>query len=157
LVTGKKMARMHSRDKGKSRSTKPIAKKVPSWVSYKTKEVEKLVMKLSKEGNSTAKIGLYLRDSYGIPNVKLITKRSISEILKAEKVYPEIPEDLMDLIRKAVNIRKHREDNHKDNTSKRGLQLTESKINRLSKYYRKSGVLNKDWKYDHSNIRLLVD
>ena len=151
------MARMHSRDKGKSGSNKPITKKVPSWVTHKTKEVEKLVVKLAKEGNSTAKIGLYLRDSYGIPNVKLITKRNISEILKAEKIYPEIPEDLMDLIRKAVIIRKHRKDNHKDNTSKRGLQLTESKINRLSKYYKKTNILSKDWKYDPSNIGLLVD
>lgn len=151
------MARMHSRDKGKSRSTKPIVKKTPSWVGYKAKEIEKLVVKLSKEGNSTAKIGLYLRDSYGIPSVKLITKKSISEILKAEKAYPEIPEDLMALIRKAVSIRKHREENHKDNTSKRGLQLTESKINRLSKYYKKSGALSKDWKYDPASIRLLAD
>jgi len=63
----------------------------------------------------------------------------------------------MALIRKAVSIRKHREDNHKDNTSKRGLQLTESKINRLSKYYKKTSVLSRDWKYDPSSIKLLVD
>ena len=60
LIKGnKKMARMHSRDKGKSRSTKPIAKKVPSWVSYKTKEVEKLVVKLSKEDGSICSAAIY--------------------------------------------------------------------------------------------------
>ena len=49
------MARMYSRDKGKSGSTKPAKKTIPSWVRYKGKEVELLVKKLAKEGLTTAK------------------------------------------------------------------------------------------------------
>ena len=64
------MARMHSRAKGKSRSKKPVEKKLPSWVTYKGDEVELIVAKLAKEGKSPSQIGLFLRDSYGIPDAR---------------------------------------------------------------------------------------
>ena len=59
----KTMARMHSRDKGKSGSTKPLETKKKAWIRYKESEVESLVVKLSKQGNSASQIGLILRDS----------------------------------------------------------------------------------------------
>ena len=83
---------MHSRKKGKSGSTKPLKKENYSWMNYKAKEIELLVIKLAKEGNQTSKIGLILRDTYGIPDVKSITKKSISEILDKKKLLPKLPE-----------------------------------------------------------------
>jgi small subunit ribosomal protein S15 len=148
---------MHSRAKGKSRSTKPSKKAAPSWVKYKPKEVELLIIKYAKEGKTPSQIGIYLRDAYGIPDVKLITKKSITEILQEKKLLKEIPEDLMALIRKAVLIRKHLDENKKDRPAKRGLQLTESKIKRLTKYYKKKGSLPMTWKYDPERIRLVVE
>lgn len=148
---------MHSRDKGKSRSTKPSKKVAPSWIKYKAKEVELLVVKYAKEGKSPSQIGIFLRDAYGIPDVKLVTKRSIGQILKEKKLLKEIPEDLMALIRKAVLIRKHLTENKKDMPAKRGLQLTESKIMRLTKFYKKTGKLPMTWKYDPARIKLLVE
>jgi small subunit ribosomal protein S15 len=62
----------------------------------------------------------------------------------------------MALIKRAVMIRKHIEENHKDMTGKRGLQLTESKIKRLVKYYKRTGVLDKTWKYDPEKVKLIV-
>ncbi|MFC1647854.1 30S ribosomal protein S15 [Nanoarchaeota archaeon] len=151
------MARMHSRKKGKSGSTKPAKKVTPSWLQYKPKEVELLVVKYAKEGLPPSKIGLHLRDQYGIPDVKLVTKKSNTEILTEKKLLKDIPEDLMALIRKSVTIRKHMEENHKDMTGKRGLQLTESKILRLIKYYKKNDRLPMDWKYDPSRIKLYIE
>lgn len=151
------MARMHSRKKGKSGSTKPAKLTKPTWVSLKPKEIEMLVVKLAKEGRSASQIGLFLRDEYGVPNVKVMTGKTILEILQAKKVAPEIPEDLMALLRKAVLVRKHLAENGTDKTAKRGLQLTESKIRRLAKYYMRTGVLESGWKYDPERIKILVE
>lgn len=148
---------MHSRARGKSRSTRPSKKVAPSWLKYKPKEVELLVIKYAKEGKNPSQIGIYLRDGYGIPDVKLVTNKSITQILKEKNLLKEIPEDLMALIRKAVLIRKHLGENKKDMPAKRGLQLTESKIKRLTKYYKKIGRLPMTWRYDPERIKLVVE
>ncbi|MBT7902236.1 30S ribosomal protein S15 [Candidatus Woesearchaeota archaeon] len=142
------MARMHSRRKGKSQSTKPIEKKVPSWMGYKPKEIELLIGKLAKEGKTTSQIGLFLRDNYGIPCVKTVTGKKITAILKEKKLTHPIPEDLRALIRTSLALRTHLADNHKDQPGRRGLTTTESKINRLIKYYKKTGELAIEWKYN---------
>ena len=151
------MARMHSRKKGKSGSTRPVKKTVPSWVRYKSKEAELLVVKLAKEGFSPSQIGVHLRDNYGIPNVKAITKKSVTKTLGEKNLLGEYPEDLMSAIRKNVLVRKHLENNNRDKTAKRGLQLADSKIMRLVKYYKRSGRLPADWKYDPEKLRLLIE
>ncbi|MFH1505842.1 MAG: 30S ribosomal protein S15 [archaeon] len=151
------MARMHSRKKGVSGSKRPAKKSVPSWSKYKSKEIELLIVKYAKEGKKPSQIGLYLRDEYGIPDVTLITKKTISDILRDKKLLEEIPEDLMALIRKAVLIKKHLEENHKDMPAKRGMQLTESKIRRLVKYYKRTNKLPADWKYDPEKIKLYIN
>ena len=150
------MARMHSKKKGKSGSTKPVRKVSPSWLKYKPFEVEKLVEKLAKEGESSAKIGIILRDSYGIPSVKSITNKKINKILKENNLLPKIPEDLKNLMKRTLTLIKHLEKNKKDEVAKRGLQLTESKIRRLVKYYKKNKLLSKDWKYSRDKINLLL-
>ncbi|MBR9703495.1 30S ribosomal protein S15 [Candidatus Woesearchaeota archaeon] len=151
------MARMHSRKRGKSGSSKPASPSVPTWLPLKQKEIEMLILKLSKEGVPPSRIGLTLRDQYGVPDVKLVTGKTITKILEAKNIKADIPEDLMALIRKAVLIRKHLEENHKDQPGKRGLKLTESKILRLSKYYKGTERLPKTWKYDPETIKLQVD
>ncbi|MFP4524266.1 MAG: 30S ribosomal protein S15 [Candidatus Woesearchaeota archaeon] len=151
------MARMHSRDKGVSGSTKPSKLAAPSWLQYKPKEVELLIVKYAKEGKSPSQIGMYLRDEYGIPDVKLVTQKSIARILVDKGLAPEVPEDMMALIRKAVLLRKHLEDNRQDQSGKRGLRLTESKIGRLAKYYKRSGRLPQGWKYDPEKVRLTIE
>lgn len=149
------MARMHSRKKGKHGSKKPMQKIAP-WVSYPAKEVEEIVLKLSRQGLQSAKIGLVLRDQYGIPSVKVAKSKDISKILKENNLYPSLPEDMMNLLRRAVNLRMHMDKNKKDYTSYRGLELTESKIRRLAKYYKREKVLPADWVYDPERAVLLV-
>jgi len=150
------MARLHTSRRGKSSSKKPSSTTSPSWMKLKKDEVEALVVKLAKQGNHSSKIGLILRDSYGVPDIKIITGKSISQILKEKDLSQEVPEDIQNLIKRAVTVRKHLSSNKKDMVSKRGLQLIESKIRRLEKYYKSRGVLPKKWKYDPEKARLLV-
>lgn len=142
------MARMHSRRRGKSGSKKPLLAPVPGWVQYKADEIEALVAKLGKQGLSSSQIGLVLRDSYGVPDVEKITGKKIGKILEEKKLLPDIPEDLQNLIKKAKKIKKHLEVYKKDMHSKRGSQLTGSKIFRLVKYYKMTGKLPENWKYE---------
>ncbi|MAF35537.1 30S ribosomal protein S15 [archaeon] len=149
------MARMHARRKGKSGSKKPIDTK-NVWLRYGAKEIELLIQKLAKRGTTASVIGMKLRDTYGIPDVKKITKKSISEILTKHKLAPPLPQDLIDLIKKDITLSSHRETNKKDMTAKRGTTLTESKINRLVKYYKSTGKLKPDWQYRRDQARLLI-
>jgi small subunit ribosomal protein S15 len=150
------MSRMHSGARGKSGSKKPVKKTKPVWVRYKPTEVEFLIVKLAKEGKAPSQIGLILRDLYGIPDVKTMMGKSVSQMMKEKSLLPELPEDLMALIKKSIFIRKHLEQNHKDETARRGLQLTESKIKRIVKYYKGAGKIQEGWKYDPEKIKLII-
>ena len=149
------MARMHSRKKGKAGSKRPTTP--GKWVVYKDKEVERLVVKLRKDGLETPAIGRVLRDQYGIPSVRAITKKTITQILEENNLLPQIPEDLLNLLRKTVNLRDHMTKNKKDYTSKHGLELLESKIRRLIKFYVKNKKLPAGFKYEPERAKLLVE
>jgi len=151
------MARMYSGKKGKAGSTKPSKETKLSWIRYKSKEIELLIAKMAKDEKTPSQIGLFLRDVYGIPNIKQVTGKSITSILKEKNILSKIPEDLMALIKKSIELKKHLELNKHDMPAKRGLELTEAKIRKLVKYYKKTKKLEKDWKYDPDKIKLLVE
>ncbi len=151
------MARMHSRKRGKSGSTKPVVKNIASWMTHKPKEVEMLVVKFAKEGLTASRIGIKLRDAYGIPDVKTLVGKTITKILEEKELTKELPEDLLALIQKSVLIRKHLEENHLDQPAKRGLTLTDSKIRRLAKYYIGTGKLPAGWKFDFKRATMYLD
>ena len=69
---------------------------------------------------------------------------------------PEIPEDLHCLIKKAVSVRKHLEKQRKDKDSKFRLILIESRVHRLSRYYKRTRVLPPNWKYESGTASALV-
>jgi len=151
------MARMHARRKGKSGSTRPIWRKTPEWIPYSSEEIEKLVVEKAEEGLGSAQIGLFLKDAYAIPSVKKICGKSIVNIMKANGLGAKMPEDFLNLVRRASNLRKHLESgNKKDKHSRRGLQLLESKIRRLVKYYRKTGIFEPTFKYEPSKATLYL-
>ncbi len=142
-------ARLYTSKRGKSGSTRPISKKAPAWCKYTPEEVEALVLKLSREGNSASTIGMLMRDRYGVPLVKSITGKSIHELLQASQQAGTLPEDLSALLKKADDLRRHLEKNRKDYVNKRSLAMIESKIHRLVKYYRAKGELRPEWEYKH--------
>ena len=150
------MARLYSKKKGKSGSTKPVKKTKPNWIRYDKKEIEQLIVKLSKTGKSSSEIGIILRDTNGVPDVKFLVGKKINKILQENNLQSKLPEDLMALIKKQIKITKHLEKNKQDKPALRGLQLTSSKINRLVSYYKNAGKLPKDWKYDKDKIGLLI-
>ena len=150
------MARMHSGDKGKHGSKKPVSKKAPAWVELGAKEIEELIVSQANAGQTPAEIGMVLRDQYGVPSVRAVTKKRVSDILAKHKLLPDVPRDLLNLIEKSVKLTKHMAENRKDTTAKRGYQLTVSKIRRLAKYYKKKGQLPADWRYTKQTAALLV-
>ena len=150
------MARMHSRKKGKSGSVRPARLEKPVWIEKPPSEVESEVVKLARKGFSKSMIGITLRDSMGVPLVKVVTGKKISQILENNDIKSPLPEDLSNLVKRALIIRKHLEVNRKDLEAKKGLNRTESKIYRLIKYYRKKKILAPDFKYDPEKIRTLV-
>ncbi len=150
------MARMHSRKKGKSGSKKPSTQKPQPWISYSAQEIEQLIVKLAKTGKTSSQIGIILRDNYGIPDLKKITNKKITKILNEHKLQQKIPEELTNLIKKEIKIIKHLEKNKKDMPSRRGLLLTGSKIKRLTKYYKRTGVLPKDWIYSREQAKITI-
>jgi len=126
------MATLYGGGKGKSGSHAPKQEK-PYWIKLSEREVEELVVKLAKEGMDSAKIGLVLRDSYGIPSVKTITGKKIERILREHQINVQSLE-LTALRKKSKSLGKHFEKNKGDMTAKRGIQLTEAKIRRREQY-----------------------
>jgi len=150
------MAKLHSKKKGRSGSRKPVSRVPPSWVEYSAPEVEELVVKLGKQGMSKAAVGQVLRDSYGIPSVFNITGKSVSQIFSEAGIKQEYPEDLLNLIKRAVGVRRHLKANKRDIHNRVKLGHIESKIKRLVLYYRRKGALPRNWSYDPDAAVLLV-
>merc|ERR1712183_579880 len=148
--------RMHTPGKGISKSALPYKRTPPSWLKVSAADVEEHVCKLAKKGLTPSQIGVILRDSNGIAQVRAVTGQKIVRILKAKGLAPEIPEDLYMLIKKAVSVRKHLERNRKDKDSKFRLILIESRIHRLARYYRKVKALPATWKYVSATASALV-
>ena len=151
------MAKIYSKRKGKAGSHKPVDKAVPSWVSYKPTEVEQLIVKFAKQEKSSSLIGIILRDSYGIPSVKALLGKSIVQVMKEKKLYKKLPEDIIFLIKKHIAEMKHMEENKHDMVAFRGVQLTESRIKRLSKYYKIKKILAEQWVYDRTQAKLYLE
>ncbi|HLC59761.1 MAG TPA: 30S ribosomal protein S15 [archaeon] len=150
------MARMYSRHKGSHGSKRFPIKRTPKWTKYTREDIIKIIIDLAKEKNSSAKIGAILRDTHGIPDAKVMIGRPISKIMKENDLYPKLPEDMMNLLRKAVELYDHLKRHRKDNHSLRSLQNLESKIRRLSKYYKREKVLPQNWKYVPEEAKLIV-
>ena len=142
--------------KGKSKSALPYKRSPPSWLKTSSVEIQALVCKLAKKGLKPSQIGVVLRDSHGVAKVKSVTGSTVLRILKKEGLAPQLPEDLYQLIKKAVSVRKHLERNRKDKDSKFRLILIESRIHRISRYYKRSKQLPANWKYDSGTANALV-
>jgi len=143
------------KEKGRSHQTRPVTKRPPAWCRYTAEEVEALVIRLAKEGHPPSKIGIILRDQHGIPLTKPITGKSVSQILKERGLAPSLPEDLENLLRKATRLHVHLDKNKADLSNKRALQIIEAKIHKLSRYYKRKGVLPPDWKYEAKAASLI--
>ncbi|KAI0443662.1 40S ribosomal protein S13 [Xylaria telfairii] len=150
------MGRLHSKGKGIAASALPYSRAPPSWSKATPAQVEENIIKLARKGATPSQIGVVLRDSHGIAQVKAVTGNKILRILKSNGLAPELPEDLYMLIKKAVSVRKHLERNRKDKDAKFRLILVESRIHRLARYYKTVGVLPPTWKYASATASTIV-
>ncbi|MCH8996467.1 MAG: 30S ribosomal protein S15 [Nitrosopumilus sp.] len=141
------MGRLHTHNHGKSQSTRPLDLKKPTWVTQSPKEIEEMIVKYAKDGMTSSQIGIKLRDQHAIPLVKPIINKGIMQVLDENKLNQDLPEDLNNIVIKAVGLQKHLKSNKLDNRNRRALELIEAKVHRLSVYYKKIGKIPKNWKY----------
>ena len=153
------MARMHTRRRGSSSSDTPVADDPPEWSDVDTDAIEARVVELAEEGHSPSQIGLKLRDEgvqgTPIPDVQLATDEKVTEILDEHNADADLPEDLRNLLERAVRLREHMADNPGDAQNKRALQNAEAKVRRLVDYYR-GDELDEDFKYTYERARELL-
>jgi small subunit ribosomal protein S15 len=138
---------MHTHRHGKSHSIRPATPRAPSWITQSPAEIEELIIKYTKDGLTPSQIGIKLRDQHSIPLVKPITNKKMGQILEEHDLKAEMPEDLENIVRKAVNLQKHLKSNKGDNRNVRSLELIEAKVHRLSVYYKRIERIPKTWKY----------
>ena len=151
------MARMHSKGKGTSGSSKPNNDTAPSWSESDKGTVEELIIKYANEGHSSAKIGTLLRDMHAVPDVRLVMGERISKTLSRNNLESTYPEDMMNLMRKALSLIDHLSSNKKDLHNRRQLELCESRLRRLAKYYVGTGRISSTWTYIRDQLRLMVE
>ncbi len=152
---------MHTRRRGSSGSDNPAADEPPEWSDVDADDVEARVVELAEQGHDPSVIGLKLRDEgvkgTPVPNVKNATGKKVTEILDEHDAGSNLPEDLRNLMSRAVRLREHMAENQQDAQNKRALQNTESKIRRLVDYYR-GGALDEDFRYTYETaVDLLED
>ncbi|MFP8953556.1 30S ribosomal protein S15 [Natrialbaceae archaeon A-arb3/5] len=154
------MARMHTRRRGSSGSDKPAADEPPEWSDVDPEKVEQRVVELAEQGYDPSQIGIKLRDEgvtgTPVPDVKLATGKKVTEILEENDARSEVPEDLRNLMERAVRLRDHVEANPQDAQNKRALQNTESKVRRLVQYYRGDEIAP-DFTYSYDVATEILD
>ena len=151
------MARMHSKGKGTSGSSKPNIDTAPSWSESDKGTIEELIIKYANEGHSSAKIGTLLRDMHAVPDVRLVMGERISQTLSRNDLESKYPEDMMNLMRKALSLIDHLSNNKKDLHNRRQLELCESRLRRLARYYVGTGRIPSTWAYKRDQLRLMVE
>ena len=151
---------MHTRRRGSSGSDKPATDEPPEWSDVEAEAIEERVVELAEQGYDPSQIGMKLRDEgvqgTPIPDVKAATGKKVTEILEENDAAPDVPEDLYNLLERAVRLRDHMDANRNDHQNKRALQNTESKIRRLVNYYR-GDELAEDFKYSYDVAQRLVE
>jgi ribosomal protein S15P/S13E len=107
--------------------------KKPVWLKYTEAEVREIILKIvEKSPELTAeKIGLILRDNYGIPRTKIYGIK-INQVLKEAK--KDKSPDKENLSMKVVKLQAHIEKNHHDQKTKRALIITKAKLKKVEEY-----------------------
>ena len=67
------MGRLHSNGKGISDSAIPYSRTVPAWLKTTPAQVEEQICRLARKGVTPSQIGVVLRDSHGIAQVRIVT------------------------------------------------------------------------------------
>ncbi|MBR9705477.1 hypothetical protein GOV14_00415 [Candidatus Pacearchaeota archaeon] len=106
----------------------------PVWLKYTKDEVKAIVLKLAEKGFTAEKIGLVLRDQYGIPKVKIFDLK-IKEILEEKGKFIEpTNKNLKEKLDKVIT---HYKKNKQDKNAERSLIITKAKLKKREDYQKK--------------------
>jgi small subunit ribosomal protein S15 len=151
---------MHTRRRGSSDSDKPVTDEPPEWSDVDEDAIEDRVVELAEQDHTPSEIGLKLRDEgvkgTPVPDVKLATGKKVTEILDENDATADLPEDLRNLMKRAVRLRDHMDANPQDAQNKRALQNNLSKVRRLVDYYR-GDELDEDFTYSYDAAKELLE
>ncbi|KAJ8291549.1 40S ribosomal protein S13 [Rhodotorula toruloides] len=152
------MGRMHNPHKGIAGSALPYKRSAPRWLKISADEVKEHIFKLARKGLTPSQIGVVLRDSHGVAQVKSVTGNkppTTSETYVLLSFFAPLSRSIKQ-IKKAVQVRKHLERNRNDKDSKFRLILIESRIHRLARYYRTKGQLAPTFKYEAASASTMI-
>ena len=82
-----------------------------------------------------------------LSNLTVMEAAELSKVLEENDLKADLPEDLDNIVKKAIGLQKHLKSNKSDNRNVRSLELIEAKVHRLSVYYKKTGRIPQNWKY----------
>lgn len=103
----------------------------PVWLKYTAEEVKAIILKLADKGMTAEKIGLTLRDQYGIPKVKIYGLK-IKQVLDEKQKFQE--PTLLNLKTKLEKIISHYKKNKGDRRAEYSLINTKAKLKRRQDY-----------------------
>lgn len=146
---------MHTKKHGKAKSRKPTLENATKE-SVDKAQIEKIIEEYAKKGVEPAMIGQKLKEDHNVPYIKHMMGKSLGQILEEKGLAGQIPPDLMDLMKKAVNINAHLTSNKHDTHNRTRMKRMESKIWRLTKYYIRTGKLPSGWRYDPKQAELII-
>jgi len=105
--------------------------KKPIWLKYSEKEVKEIILSLANKGFTSEKIGLILRDTYGIPKTRLYGFK-INQVLKENELY-ESP-DKKNVKEKVEKLEDHFKKNKQDKKAKRALIINKANQKKIREY-----------------------
>ncbi|MDD5193759.1 MAG: hypothetical protein PHF67_04205 [Candidatus Nanoarchaeia archaeon] len=114
---------------GSSESESAFRTEKPVWLKYTKEEVEAIILKLANKGMTSEKIGLVLRDQYGIPKAKILGIK-IKEVLKDK--YQDT--NVLNLNKKIEKISEHYKNNKQDKRAERSLIISKAKLKKREDY-----------------------
>jgi len=117
----------------------PKAKKLqelekPVWLKYTEEEVKAIILKLANKGLTAEKIGLTLRDQYGIPDIKIYNIK-IKKVLEEQGTFQE--PTIINLNNKLQKVIEHYKKNKQDKNAERSLIITKAKLKKREDYQKK--------------------
>jgi len=138
---------MYSKGKGLSDSVVPYRLHTLEWKGITQENLIELICDLAKKGLTPSQIGLVIRDTFSIVDLKNITGFNVSRILSMKGITMDVPEDLYHLIKKVKRIKSHLEKYPKDFGNRFKLSQIENHVYRLSVYYKRTKRLPLNWEY----------
>lgn len=116
-----------------ARSKKSTNEK-PLWLKYSEEEVKQIIIKLANKGMTAEKIGLALRDQYGIPKVKLYNLK-IKKVLDEKGLFEE--PTTKNLQKKVAKLATHIKANNHDQVGRRSETITKAKLKKRLDYQKR--------------------